>query len=56
MDVRKGETYDVGGAWLAEKPVCEAMLIFRQQRPNRPPNQGRQLRPRCRSRRVARRR
>ena len=55
----KGGTYGVGGAWLAEKPVYEVMTIFRRQhphRPPRPPSHCRHTRPRCRSRKFARRR
>ena len=50
----KGEAYNAGDAWLAEKFVYEAMPIFRQQRPDRLPSQGRQAHPRYRSRKVAR--
>lgn len=49
----KGETYGED-AWLVEKSVCEAMPIFRQRRPNRPPSRDRQPHLRCRSREVAR--
>lgn len=48
----KGATYCVGGAWLAERSVYEAMTIFRQQRPHRPPTRGRHIRPH--SKRLAR--